>query len=744
MKDGAFLDKTRAQKDTLILDVGNECFLYTLPNIKENWYPVKAIKSQQDFYQELVNIGFENLQNNQDYIQNLIKADLDDTRDLTPYISNYLAQADVFLNAPDSSLFIFKDKFEETEENPALQSSKIDLIQRIINAHCFNGIVDGEKKRAKEGKILIICEDRYVSRHLFKYLSPILTKTSASLDTGSSEDLKLYRDYDILFTTWDVFSRGLPFDNVSTYILPQNTWKVDYLQEQNNLIYENIINNSIIPETLIEVNRIFFEDSLEINKLQASLCTYIREQVQEYYLQQNDHSYTKADFENFKDYAKNLPLVNNYLQELQILSYTDIVRDNLIEKYKNLKGFERACSNIFKNYIIDSFMEKNLIKLSDQELIMGSYLQPVNYAASFGKQDFIPFVNNMFIDKMNLAPYFVEEKFSDINGNFINSNIYSEDFIKKHPIYTAFGVGEITGETKEDFLVNIYNYQEVLIPKNTIYTSEDPSFVEYCKAMKTYAGTNCLLPKEYLKPTEIEKKDEDIRTDTADNSISLEAKVINGLYSIFTTEQDADNLRLENYDFNKFNNIFFVKISDEDDLNTLIEKLGNENINPNYLSAVKQVYLEFRKDSNNFIIPEAYNYFISSQTKSKDIKIYPTVWDKNFFVIFNGNFYYKEGLKLSRKLQVNLVKTLYIQSFREMKDCKFEIIKISKTLNIINLQELLEFFNQTVEKRRLITIVNPNSEGYKMKMTQYSLEELKQREKELKDRIKKFRRQSND
>lgn len=731
LKDSSLISREEVEEGAYIFDAKNNTFLFTLPQIKEKWIDVEIPKVQNEFYQELVNLGFNNLQNNEDYSKKLLTSDLDNCNELTPYFSNYLSQADIFLNAPDSDLFLFKDKFEGNENNPALVSEKVDLIYSLIFSHLNSGIVRGERRNKKEGKVLVICENREVIKHLLKHLSRKFRENELfKFEIGNKEEVENFNsNYRVGFMPADIFNMRLDIDEITTYIFPQNSWDMAYYIKQVANLNSMVINNKVIEETEIESFMLTFDNSLEVNKMLAALSYFIEEKSNQYL--------GKEDF-SYEENLKNLPYNDIFTEEIKIKPFTEVYSSKVFDKLTGINVYEIKKSSKHKNYLLDMLSEKLMVKLSEEQLIANSYFSPEFYPSDFGKEEYVPLINGMYFPKFGLKSYLINEKFSDINGNAIKFNNLGRKISIKDPVYTSLGSGKIKAESKDKFIVSIINGKEYLIDKDKIYISESSIFSDYIRTLENGSYADTKLNSYNIQPTRLDSKKESEELDTPDNTIELEAKLINGLFSLYTLNIDVDNIRLENYNFNKFTNMFIIKIHGVDELNSIVEKLNNMNADAISISAIQQSYREFEKDPN-IILPLPFNYFLNNQIKEENIKPYPLIWDKNFFIIFNGNFYQKQGYKLSRKFEVNLIKSLYIQSFRELKDCKFELIKISKTLNIINFQEVLGFLNRPFEKRRIIKIATPDSKEYQTKLTEDALKFLKEKESKLKEHIKKIR-----
>ena len=178
-------------------------------------------------------------------------------------------------------------------------------------------------------------------------------------------------------------------------------------------------------------------------------------------------------------------------------------------------------------------------------------------------------------------------------------------------------------------------------------------------------------------------------------------------------------------------------MNNEENYQLFISKIKTLDCPSNYLNILTSSYKDW-KAGKEFIIPPKYNYFLIPQIKEEIPKFYPLIWNKKFYAILNGNFYSKLAFKLSKKFNVTLIKNLYIQSFKDSKDCKYELLRISKTLNISNLKELLNFFNQDFEKLDFLKVISIEEKGDNNQ--EQLIKILRQKESKLKQRIKDLRR----
>lgn len=732
LKQNSVISEGEAKSSGKILLNYSDIFLFSLPRINEEFYSVDIGSSQREYYMTLVNTSFNLLQNDQEFKNKLIQSDLDDRTSVIPYYSNYLSLADVFLNAPDSNIFSYKEKFEENEENSNLISSKVDLLYSFVYSHLFGGVVQGKKINSKKGKILIISENRIVQDHLFSQLNKkFYDKPSFKFELGNSfECEKFNSEYDVGFITRDIFNRNVKIENITEHIITQNPWELNFLNSLKTQIYFNALNTN--QDDSININYLLFNKSLEINKLVNCFNFWIELKYKKLI--------NKNSFKKYKNYTKGLKYLNISLEQLNLEDFSYLESSDLLNKYQEILNYEYLESYIYKENLLNKILERTGTKLSLENLKLISFDTIKQAPFKIKDEDFIPFIPNMYFNKFNLIPFQTSEKFSDINGNEVfygNTKVWN----KENPVFTQYGTGLIKQEVPEGFLINIPSFQDVTVSKEEVYIPkyEKDLFFNYFSILGK-KGSDCLLPKSLLDYTNLNKKEEDIRLDETDNSIELSIANINGYHSIFTTNIDSDNIKLENYNFNAFNNVFIIPVRNNFDL--ILQTLTKCGFDSLYLNIIKQVYNDFQK-GNSFLIPPRFNYFQENQINKKEKRCFPLIINKQFSIIFNGNFYQKSGYKISKRVNVDLIKNIYIQQFELLKDCKFELSSVTKTLNVINLQEVLKYFQEKYLKLEFIELVVPSKESKDISLSESLLLKMKEKEARLKSKIKQLRREDN-
>lgn len=748
LKETSYVTKEEAEENCFIYNASNKDVLYALPKIEQYLHRINTSKDVEEFYRDLVGIGFQNIKNNPDFSDAVLLSDLDNKEELMKYYSDYLSQADIFLNAPDSNLFIYKEKFENPENSDNLISAKIGQIHNIVSSALYGGeIKSSVRTEAKYGKPLIVVENREVRDHIAKQLKGRLPSSVSIviINTLNDKEIEEFNKGDkcIGIITRDLLSANPVLKSVSTYIIVQNEWGKNFLENVMDSILFQTINGYGLPllrvdgeyqllNEDIDVHFLVFNNTLEINKLYNMFQLYTKDKIQ---------LYSEEDsFKCVRNYLLSVDFIENVnTDELEIMSWDEFSKSDITGLYRKIKDFEYNQALAHKQLLSDLVLKKLHYRLPEKELLPLAFerenLEPS--LLSYDGKAFIPFVNDMYVEAINrldLVPVQVSEHFSDITGNEVeykNVALY-----KGYPVYTAFGTGYVKDITQQNAIVDIINFQEVLVPMNTIFAGTSEVFKNYVRSMGNYGDNK--LSKEEVKISTLREEDKDIRLDVANNTVELECGIINGLFSIYTNNTDADNVRLENYNFDRFSNIFAVTIDSRETFEDVIGRLRSYGVNAKYVNAIVRCYEEFSK-GNKFIVPSYYNYFESGQTKEKDPVAYPTVWNEKFFIFINGNFYQKLGYKLSRKFNVNLIKSTYIEQFERLKDCRFELIKISKMLDILNLQTLLGFFEKTYDKREELKITDPNSVDNQIATKQDLLIAIREKERKLKQRIKTLR-----
>lgn len=723
--DSIILDPNTVLNSSYEVREVNDTYTAYFPTIENNLYFVDTPKIQQEFYQELVDLGIENLKNNNDFKKALAVSSLDSNIELAALISNFLSQADIFLNAPDANLFLFKEKFEDIN-NENLKSSKLDLLYNIISSHLYGGVVEGVRKNPKRQSILIVCENRVVQDHLYKNLnSRFFGDICYKFKTGVPSEIKVFQSKRIGFITKDIFLTCI-LPNVSSYIFVQNSWK-EYFTEINNAIYLNLLNSKI--EENVDVSSIVFNTSLEINKLYQSLYNYIFNNVL--------YSSLKLDAQ---DLLQNLTSMEIGISSLSnLLTSNKIASSNIFYKYKTILKAQDFYSKKCYDYLLDTLFTKTGIKFSTKDIFDINFVKIEKSPVNIGNKAYVPYINNMYLNFYNLIPATVEEDFSTVNGNYYQ---YNEKLQDNFPILTEYGCGYLSNNTKSGYIVKILGIdKEFVVALNTIYIPRLPQSEKFFEYIKLISNTgDSLIDQTLLQPTTLDNKQDTLELDTPDNTIDLSIDRINGLFSLYTSNIDSDNIRLETFDFNKFSNIFAVSLNNLDTYNNFVSYCKKYNVNASYLEAIQQIYKAWN-NRQEFIVPPVYNYFQTVQTLDNNPRMFALIWRDTFYIIFNGNFYPKLGLKLSRKFNVTLIKSLYIQQFITIKDCKYEVLKVSKTLDIINFNQILDYFNKRYLKLDFIELNIQEDENSRKDRL---LKLLKVKEQELKEHIKTLKEENNN
>jgi len=697
------------------------------PEIDINTYTVEITKSQEEFYKQLVNLSYEKMKINKDFQQAILLGNLDDPIEFKKFMSNYLSQADIFLNAPDSNLFSFKDKFE-AEDNINLLSGKLDLIYSIISSQLYGGLVEGKRKESKNSNILIVCENRLVLDHLYKNLSyRFFGDVCYKFNIANPTELKEFLNKRVGFITIDLLRNKPAISNVSNLVLVQNSWdKSDLIDLYDYARYISI--ERLIKES-IEINQIFFNKTLEINKFEQELANYIKTVL-------NNKTFKKFNL-NAKYFLANLPDPILDLDNLEFSNIYTTAKYRLIEKFKQIQGQMKKFSDSIMNNQLQAIVSKIHIQLSEEDMYDIIFSSIRNLEAPNGIRIYKPFINNMYLDFHNVVPLLIDEYFSDINGNlyqYINGTLTSNI-----PVYTQYGSGKVISESGSNYIIDIYSLGERIVPKNLVYVpikDHFEDFMEYIKLIQAYGDSK--FDKTLEAPQKIQLKDEDSNLTPPDNSVDLKIDRINGLFSLYTNAIDSDNYRLEDFDFRKFSNIYTIEINNEEIFKGVENALKRLDFNDKYIDVLNSAYKEF-KLGKEFKLSPLFNYFACNQIKEEKPTIYVMVWQKKFYALLNGNFYSKIGYKLSKKFNVSLITSLYVQQFDTVKSCKYEVMKISKTLDIINYQEILDFLNQDFETLDILEVADKHEEMSEEEKKDRLIDILKTKEKKLKEHIKKVR-----
>lgn len=703
--------------------VAKDSFLSYIPEIKLNTYVIDTPKIQSSYYMELVNAYYDKMINDKDFKQSTIFSDLNNFSEVASLVSNFLSLPDIFLNSPNNSMFIFKEKFEQ-EDNPNLYSEKLEILYNILSSHLYGGVVDGVRKNAKTSSILVVCENRVVRDHLYKNLeNRFYGNLCYKFKSGSLDELTVFRNKRIGFITKDLLDNNLVFKNVTNYIIVQNSWQSNYLETLFNDITYNALNCNIKED--LEINFVLFNNSLELNKYLFNISSYVLAE----YKNTLNNGFDSKILDNISDKVLDF-------NKLDVLNWDKLKLLDLQGKIEQILNKKLVYSNTIQENLLVALSNKLGIKFSKEDLfdINFSYLN--NNSLDLGGTCYVPFINNIYLDFYSLLDMEIDEKFSDLNGN---NYLYQNGKVQLNmPVFTEYGSGYISEESGDNYIVKVINAKEFVVPKNLIFKMQMPEsekYLEYIKSISTSGDSKIDL--NLLQETTLKKKDEDIDLDIKDNSISLSVDRINGLFSIYTSLVDSDNIRLENFDFNHYTNIFIIEPTD--DISDIVRLLKLKQFDEKYLTVLQEAFKQW-KNGKEFLLAPSFDYFSCEQVNAEFPRAYAMIWNKKFYVLINGNFYSKVGYKLSRKFKVSLIKNLYIQGFKSLKDCKYELIKVSKTLNIINLQQLLEFFDQDFLTLDYLKVSEHKEDKAENEQNNSLLRILKTKEEKLKKHIKDLRR----
>lgn len=700
-----------------------DSFTSYIPEIKLNTYVVDIPKTQNSYYMELVNSYYNKMINDKDFKQSTIYSDLNNFSEVASLVSNFLSLPDIFLNSPNDPMFLFKEKFEQ-EDNPNLYSEKLEILYNILSAHLYGGVVDGIRKNSKNSSILVVCENRIVRDHLYRNLeNKFYGNLCFRFKSGSTEELATFRNKRIGFITKDLLDNNLVIKNISNYVVVQNSWESNYLKTLFDFITYNSLN--CLVKDNIEINFVLFNNSLELNKYFFNISSYVTSE----YKNSLNTKFDPSILDNLSDDVLDF-------DKLDILTWSKLKLFDLQGKVEEILNKKLVYSSAVQEKLLNTLSNKLGIKFSKEDLfdINFSYLN--TYNLEMGSSCYVPFINNIYLDFYSLLDFEIDEKFSDLNGN---RYLYQNGKIQLNmPVYTEYGSGYISEESGDNYIVKVINSKEFVIPKNLVFKMQIPEsekYLEYIKSISTSGDSKIDL--SLLQEIKIKEKDEDVNLDIEDNSISLSVDRINGLFSIYTSLADSDNIRLDNFNFNHYTNIFIIEAND--DIADLIRLLKLKQFDEKYLTVLQEAFNQW-KAGKEFLLAPSFDYFSCEQIKTEFPRVYAMVWNKKFYILINGNFYSKIGYKLSRKFKVSLIKNLYIHGFKNLKDCKYELIKISKTLNIINLQQLLEFFDQEFLTLDYLKVAEDKEEKAEDEQNNSLLRILKTKEEKLKKHIKDLRR----
>ena len=592
---------------------------------------------QKDVYASVFSNSKNLMEGSEDYLNCLNFSKMTNFSEIEPIINKYLGYSNQFLNTPNSDIFEFA-KASETE----VELKKIDSLIHYLYCCYFGGIYDNIMIQPKSNiKVIYFSND--LSRKVFE----------ARLEK---------------------FFEPKPQENFrSELLIRSNITEYDFIDSPNideAIIFDTQINRNFLTNLYLRIQKSFwhipncvgtdfkitsfyFRDTLESSVYNLNLQTLSSTILNQFDKPQLDIDdvLSLLDFKgkSNEEISKSEELVNNNLKAIYDYSL-EIFQDNQI-----------------------SILKKYGYKIS-KESLQKVLLKKVEFVEDSSPNTLYPFKNYMHPN--SLIPLYLNLPFVSDEGKPVQ--LKNE---LKPIIMTEIGYGEIVSSQNGISIVNVFDYKNTPFPSDLIfgYPKDLNENLENLKQVPLFIRPDLLQISEF--------KVDPNQTLLNEETTSLNYGFINGYPAIYNTKAEVN---LARYGFKYFKNVFVIEIKIEDSLNSALNQMQLQNGDK---EAIQEIFDQFSK-GNKIKIPAQYNYFISGNIPTDFFKVFPTIINDKFFLFINGYFYSKECLKLSRKLPINMIETLFYMIEPSINTLRIQFYKLGKTLDIENLQEGVNFFNE--------------------------------------------------
>jgi hypothetical protein len=598
-------------------------------SISERVIQVNIPNEQEIHYRKLINENYNKLISGDSYANEVADSNLVfRNRHINDVLENNLQIADDFLNNPADDKYLYNTKFSDKK---MINAEKLQPLYQIVYSHLFGGLIENKSFSSKKGNLLVVCTKQTTVNYLKKSL-PILNNER------------------VIVTTLNSFLSNNVFSNVTTYIIYDNEWDNKYQLKVNSQIQFNVVNNYFGLEAIDKFNLVY-RNSLEINKLNSAYNRFVR-YYNKNYIYNEDFYISSIELE---------PLTSKVLTE-----YTKCV--------------QTVYDNATYHKIREILTDKMGIAYSKDKVYDILYSKPDSFSKPFISY-YYPFCYNLILNKFGLKPLYLLEGYElNDNLNYVENTIIMQDMF----VCTEYGCGKLKNVVGDYVTVSIFNYQDVVIPKELVYFSDDESFKIYANSISKLGDSN--IDKALVKNITMTIDNSD--SDSDDSTIELNVSVMNGLFSLYTMNTDIDNTKLKGLDFRAYTDLTMFDLTNDESFNLFLDKMELLHCPSSCIEKNKMLYKLF-KGKINFMTPDDLNYFTDYEVSFKFYLIFTI--DGKCFGLLDKRFD-KQIKKLSRAFNPIKLNNMYIQQFDSIGECRYALLRTTKFINVVNINSILKFF----------------------------------------------------
>lgn len=605
--------------------------------ISVNSHSLEIPEIQKDIYASIFSNSKNLMEGSEEYLNCLNFSKMTNFSEIEPITNKYFGYSNQFLNTPNSDIFEFA-KASETE----VELRKIDSLIHYLYCCYFGGIYDDVMIQPKSDmKIIYFSND--LSRKTFE------NKLKKFFEAKPQENFGPYLLIRSDITEYD-FIGGFV---VNEAIIFDNQINRNFLTNLYLRIQKSFWSNTNCLSSDFRITSFYFRDTLEASVYNLNLQT-----LSSIILNQFDKSQIDID-----DVLNLLDFKGKSNEEIS--KSEELVNNNLKSVYNySLEIFQDAQISILKKYgykISKESLQKILLKTPE-------------FVEDSSQNTLYPFKNYMHPN--GLIPLYQNLPFVSDEGKPVQ---LKNDL--KQIIMTEIGYGEIVSSQNEISIVNVFDYKNTPFPSDLIFGYPK----DYEENIENLKQESLFIRPDFLQISEF--KVDPNQNLTNEETTSLNYGFINGYPAIYNTKAEVN---LARYGFKYFKNVFVIEAKIEDSLNSALNQMQLQNEDK---EAIQEIFDRFLK-GNKIKIPAQYNYFVSGNIPSDFFKVFPTIINDKFFLFINGYFYSKECLKLSKKLPINMIETLFYMIEPSINNLRIQFYKLGKTLDIENLQEGVNFFNE--------------------------------------------------
>lgn len=636
---------------------------YLLPEPIENFFEVDSlVGAQNTFYQGLMEKAIEDLRSDPKIARMIEENNPEDQKKIEQALKRSLSQVEIFINAPDSNP-AFKLTVSDIRE---LVSPKVKLIDQLIDAHFNGGTVQGKSFKPDTKSILILCYNRAVSKHIYKYTenkSICLHYTAGDVDV-LNEFRKPDSRYRVLIADEDSITTGLNLQVASHLIRVQSIWSPGP--------FEQSLRRILRPDVLDEYNRdqikfswLLIGNTIEVPKT-ARLMSKIIEKA-------------KVDNEHISSFRSILPKLNS--EKLKIIS---MKLDNLLEKshlsdyedyfnaYSSLREWDKQEHTNKTEELRKYFEQKYQMSISSSQVKkLAKVAVKSNNILTGSRKVYTPFAEGAIIPDykgIKMTPVSIIENEDDEKGG---TEIDLVNIKVGDICITELGIGKIKSIFKQKLKVAVSGFGEVTLPKSIIgvplrHKGKKKLISEY-KKLGSRGDSLLNAQNANIEPT-FDPEDPEIENTEESNmqkpTIDLQLSIINGFPSLWIVPEKEEIMsQLIGIGFKSIDPYLKARIKkpvgasaleaalkekglqieDPESINELSDKVFTKQL----LNVVKT--LQFTNRLRNFFRITLHRKVVDP----KIVRMYPMVIDDMLFVAMNKNNH--------RSSVVNIVKNLNLE-----------------------------------------------------------------------------------